>query len=167
MADRLDAVSSTAKEANLADLRKNAPYKCESTSCTNTTSALKLMCPQCEALHLQEQVRAYLCSNLEAADVLAQAFRRISHRDERVASGFITRPIMETWAQRSKTTLLTVQSFLLSIDAPMFQGAKRLNTEGGPVPQWLTEAYPTRWTGNQNTNDSDSIDGPTQPEGVT
>ena len=49
----------------------------------------------------------------------------------------------------------------------VFQGTKRLNTEGGPVPQWLTEAYPTRWTGTQNTNDSDSIDGPTQPEGVT
>ena len=161
MADRLDAVSSTANEANLADLRNN----CDTTSCSNVTSALKLQCPQCEALHLQEQVRAYLCSNPEAAVLLAQAFRRISHRDERVASGFITRPIMETWAQRSKTTLLTVQSFLLSINAPMFQGTKRLNTEGGPVPQWLTEA--TLPDGTQNTNDSDSIDGPTQPEGVT
>jgi len=168
MADRLNAVSSTANEANLAELRNNAPYECESTlPCTNTTSALKLMCPQCEALHLQDQVRAYLCSNPEAADLLAQAFRRVSHRDERVASGFITRPTMDKWAYRSKTTLLTVQSFLRSIGTPMFQGAKRLNTEGGVIPQWLIEAHPTRWAGSRITNDSDSTDGPTQPEGVT
>ena len=74
---------------------------------------------------------------------------------------------MDKWAQRSKTTLLTVQSFRRSIDAPMYQGAKRLNTEGGVIPQWLIEAHPTRWAGSRITNDSDSTDGPTQPEGVT
>jgi hypothetical protein len=80
--------------------------------------------------------------------------------------GIIATGNMGTTKQDNSANV-TVQSFLLSVDAPMFQGAKRLNTEGGPVPQWLTEAYPTRWTGTHNTNDSDSIDGPTQPEGVT